>query len=47
MNLIIRKATIDDAPILFNWRNDELTRRLSKNTNVVKWNEHVVWLKNV
>ncbi|MGR4931050.1 GNAT family N-acetyltransferase [Bradyrhizobium sp. CAR08] len=40
----IRLATKDDARRLFEWRNDESTRRMSKNKSGVGWDEHVGWL---
>jgi RimJ/RimL family protein N-acetyltransferase len=40
----MRPANIDDARILFEWRNDPLTRQMSKNSDLVEWEEHVAWL---
>jgi len=40
----IRPATKDDASLLFKWRNDESTRRMSKNKDYVQWDEHLSWL---
>lgn len=40
----IRPATIDDAQRLFDWRNDALTRAMSKTTDPVAWDDHVGWL---
>jgi RimJ/RimL family protein N-acetyltransferase len=40
----IRPATNDDARLLFEWRNDESTRRMSKNRDVVRWEDHLDWL---
>jgi RimJ/RimL family protein N-acetyltransferase len=40
----LRPATIDDARILFDWRNDELTRAMSVNSDPVEWEGHVKWL---
>jgi RimJ/RimL family protein N-acetyltransferase len=39
----IRPATKDDVKLLFEWRNDELTRKMSKNNNAVRWEDHLVW----
>ena len=39
----IRKATEDDSKDIFDWRNDELTRRLSQITDLVEWDGHSVW----
>jgi RimJ/RimL family protein N-acetyltransferase len=43
--LRIRRATIEDAGCLFAWRNDELTRNMSRNHKRVEWASHVEWLK--
>lgn len=40
----IRPATIDDAKRLFDWRNDPVTRRNSRNMDTVAWCDHVSWL---
>jgi RimJ/RimL family protein N-acetyltransferase len=40
----IRPATKDDALLLFEWRNDESTRRMSKSKDVVRWEHHLDWL---
>lgn len=42
--MILRPATLDDAKILFAWRNDPETRNQSRNANEVAWDEHVAWL---
>jgi RimJ/RimL family protein N-acetyltransferase len=39
----IRPATEGDAKLLFEWRNDELTRRMSKNNDPIRWDDHRVW----
>ncbi|HEV2503141.1 MAG TPA: GNAT family N-acetyltransferase [Mesorhizobium sp.] len=40
----LRPATIDDAQLLFDWRNEPLTRAMSVNTEPVAWDDHVKWL---
>lgn len=40
----IRPATIDDAKLLFEWRNDALTCAMSRNAAPVEWQQHVDWL---
>jgi RimJ/RimL family protein N-acetyltransferase len=40
----IRPATKEDARLLFEWRNDESTRRMFKNKGCVQWDEHLNWL---
>lgn len=41
----LRPARIDDAKILFDWRNDPVTRASSLTTDPVKWEDHCNWLK--
>src|SRR3989339_1439313 len=41
----LRKATIEDAKNLFEWRNDPLTREQSIHTDPVEWQDHLAWLE--
>jgi len=43
--MILRLATVDDAEILQNWRNDPETRSASLNSEIVLWEEHIHWLE--
>ncbi|GAA1352251.1 bifunctional UDP-2,4-diacetamido-2,4,6-trideoxy-beta-L-altropyranose hydrolase/GNAT family N-acetyltransferase [Falsarthrobacter nasiphocae] len=40
-----RRATIDDASVLFDWRNDPSVRAVSREKGELKWDSHVAWLK--
>ncbi len=40
----LRKATIEDARRLFEWRNDPVTRAVSVNQTPVDWHDHLAWL---
>lgn len=42
----IRLATKDDARLLYEWRNDESTRSMSKKKEQVHWDEHLKWLNS-
>lgn len=42
-----RKATIGDAKILFEWRNDPKTRANSFNTEPILWKNHIKWLEKI
>jgi RimJ/RimL family protein N-acetyltransferase len=42
--MILRPATETDAQVLFDWRNDFITRQSSRNTAVVLWEDHLRWL---
>jgi RimJ/RimL family protein N-acetyltransferase len=44
-NLKFRLAAINDADILFEWRNDSETRKSSHNSQKIKPEEHIEWLK--
>jgi len=41
--MIVRKATSDDALEVWAWRNDPLTREMSKNRNEVSRASHLYW----
>ncbi|MDA9020786.1 GNAT family N-acetyltransferase [Gammaproteobacteria bacterium] len=38
-----RKAEFKDSKIIFEWRNDELTRKMSHTTDIVDWDRHSAW----
>ncbi len=44
MHLTLRAATQDDAERLFAWRNDPLTRAMSKDSAPLQWDAHLSWL---
>ena len=44
-NIILRPATMGDAKLLFDWRNDPETRMQSIDTGEVFWDKHLEWLK--
>lgn len=41
--LKLRSAVLSDLRRLFVWRNDPETRRNSRNTDPVSWDDHVAW----
>ncbi len=41
----LRPVKIEDVDLLLEWRNNPETRKASKNTDRVKKNEHLSWLK--
>jgi RimJ/RimL family protein N-acetyltransferase len=45
MSLILRQAVAEDAALLFEWRNDSLTRENSENTAEVALGEHNGWFR--
>lgn len=40
----LRRATINDAKMLFDWRNDSETRAMSRDTSELVMENHVGWL---
>jgi RimJ/RimL family protein N-acetyltransferase len=42
--ITLRPATIDDADMLLEWRNDPETRKASHNTDHVQRDDHISWL---
>ncbi|HSP07591.1 MAG TPA: GNAT family N-acetyltransferase [Acidobacteriota bacterium] len=42
--ITLRSATIEDADLLLEWRNDPQTRKSSHNTAEVQRDEHISWL---
>jgi len=38
-----RKAELKDSKVFFEWRNDELTRKMSHTTDIVHWEGHSAW----
>ena len=43
----LREATIGDARMLLDWRNDESTRSASLNSEEIPWEGHLAWFKRV
>jgi len=41
-----REAAIDDARLLWRWRNDPGTRASSRHTDLVPWPGHLAWLES-
>ncbi|MBQ9360919.1 MAG: GNAT family N-acetyltransferase [Lachnospiraceae bacterium] len=46
-DISLRKATIQDAELLFRWANDETVRRNSFSSRRIEWDEHLNWFKRV
>lgn len=44
--LLLRRAAINDCDDIFRWRNDEVTRKNSFNSEVIPYEEHCRWFKN-
>jgi RimJ/RimL family protein N-acetyltransferase len=42
--IALRPATLDDAKLLLEWRNDPSTRSQSLDSNVIELEPHVAWL---
>jgi len=44
--LYLRPATLEDAKILFEWRNDPQSRAASHNQDAISFESHLAWLKD-
>lgn len=42
----LRKASLEDAFCLFNWKNEEESLKNSLNHEPVLWENHVIWMEN-
>jgi RimJ/RimL family protein N-acetyltransferase len=42
----LRRATADDGPLVWKWRNDPTTRRMFRSSHEVPWEEHCGWYEN-
>ncbi|WP_424096603.1 GNAT family N-acetyltransferase [Moorena producens] len=47
MAVSLRLATLEDAKIIFDWRNDPWIVSLSSSQKTVTWQDHVAWLSKV
>jgi RimJ/RimL family protein N-acetyltransferase len=45
--IVLRPATLDDAALLMDWRNDPRTRAASHHTEMVQKDRHLDWLRGV
>lgn len=45
IKVVIRPATLDDATILYEWRNDQTVRKASRNQDLFDLSSHIAWLK--
>jgi len=41
-----RVALITDSKDIFEWRNDELTRKMSHTSDIVEWEGHSAWFES-
>jgi UDP-2,4-diacetamido-2,4,6-trideoxy-beta-L-altropyranose hydrolase len=41
----LRPVTVEDSHLLFGWRNDSETRRVSRNAGPITWDQHDAWLR--
>lgn len=46
MKKYLKKVVADDCELLFQWTNDELVRENSFSSNIVSFEEHMVWFNN-
>tara|TARA_B100000989_G_C19426380_1_gene420953 strand:- start:481 stop:933 length:453 start_codon:yes stop_codon:yes gene_type:complete len=43
---ILRKANFKDNLDIFNWRNDETSRKMFFNTKKINWKDHCIWFES-
>lgn len=43
MEVVLRKAAVGDSRVVWLWRNDEGTRRNSRTTDIIPWEQHEAW----
>lgn len=43
----LRPASMEDAPLLWEWANDPLTRDRSLDTRPILWSDHLDWLEEM
>lgn len=43
----VRPATLDDAGLMHRWRNDSATRRVSRTSQDIGWDDHLAWTGRV
>jgi RimJ/RimL family protein N-acetyltransferase len=46
VGVLLRRATIEDAPLLHRWRNHPDVRRFSLTTAEIAWEDHLAWLES-
>ena len=44
--LFVEKANILHTRVIWEWRNDDKTRSLSRNPRIIGWDEHEKWFEN-
>ena len=42
----VRKASPADSKDIHEWRNDELTRKMSLTSDYIEWDDHVKWFES-
>ena len=45
-NLLIKEASELHSHLIWEWRNDDKTRSLSRNPRIIGWDEHEKWFEN-
>ena len=43
--IVVESAAELDSQIIWEWRNDKLTRSVSRNTDFISWNTHDAWFR--
>ncbi len=46
MDFYIKEATKEDCLLLYNWVNEESVRQNSFNSNIIDYEEHIIWFND-
>ncbi len=46
-SLSVRRATLEDAQMMYDWRGDAATRAVSLESDELVWDDHIAWLTRV
>lgn len=45
--MLVRKANFEDSKIIYEWRNDKISRKMSISNDKILYEKHVEWLKEI
>ena len=47
MEFFITRATLEHSKLIWEWRNNELTRSMFRNSELVSWQDHESWFEKL
>lgn len=45
--MTFRRATVADSRLIWEWRNDPVTREMSRSSEEISWEQHQLWFESV